>query len=55
MDHHDVVGEAALDDVGRRRGDPLLRAIVWDLLITTAGFLMAVTAVLLTMQSLSVD
>jgi hypothetical protein len=43
------VGEAR----GRRPPDPLLKAILMDMLITTTGFVMIVVAVLLTMQCLS--
>lgn len=39
----------------RRRRDPLLRVIGWDLLVTTLGFALAVTAVLLAAQGLSID
>jgi hypothetical protein len=36
-------------------GDPLAKTIVMDLLITTAGFLMMVVAVLLTVDGLSLN
>jgi hypothetical protein len=39
---------------GRAGWDPLSRSIFWDLAITTAGFLMTVAAVLLTLDVLSV-
>jgi hypothetical protein len=41
-------------DAAEGRGrDPLAKAIILDLLITTAGFLMAVAAVVLTVEGLS--
>jgi hypothetical protein len=43
------VGEAR----GRPPPDPLVKAILMDVLITTTGFSMMVVAVLLTMQALS--
>jgi hypothetical protein len=36
-------------------GDPLARQILWDVLITTAGFVMVVVAVVLTVQGLSIN
>ncbi len=36
------------------RSDPLLRDVLWDLLVTTAGFLLAITAVALTLDVLSI-
>jgi hypothetical protein len=39
----------------RRRRDPLLRIIGWDLLVTTLGFALVVTAVLLAARGLSID
>jgi hypothetical protein len=35
-----------------RRSDPLARVIVWDLLCTTAGFLLIVTAIVFTVEIL---
>ena len=50
----DLLRTSALrDDQRRRTGDPLLHEIVWDLLTTTAGFLLVVTAVVLSVQGLS--
>jgi hypothetical protein len=40
---------------GRRPTDPLIKTIVMDLLVTTTGFLLMVGAVLLTVQSLSLN
>jgi hypothetical protein len=42
-------------DQARRRGptDPMVKTIVMDMLITTAGFLLMVAAVLLVAQGLS--
>lgn len=37
-----------------RRSDPLLHDVLWDLLVTTAGFLLAITAVALILDVLSV-
>ena len=37
-----------------RRSDPLLRDVLWDLLVTTAGFFLAITAVALTLDVLSI-
>lgn len=39
----------------RRGGDSLARAILWDLAVTSVGFLMAVVAVLLTVQGFLID
>jgi len=38
----------------QRRSDPLLRDILWDLLVTTAGFLLTITVVVLTLDALSI-
>jgi len=37
-----------------RRSDPLLRDVVRDLLVTTAGFLLAITVLALTLDVLSI-
>jgi len=37
-----------------RRSDPLLRDVLWDLLVTTTGFLAAITALALTLDILSI-
>jgi hypothetical protein len=56
MNHLDVGSFAGLwRRRSRRRRDPLLRVIGWDLLVTTLGFALAVTAVLLAAQGLSID
>jgi hypothetical protein len=36
-------------------GDPMARQILWDIVITTAGFVMVVIAVVLTVQGLSIN
>jgi UPF0716 family protein affecting phage T7 exclusion len=41
------------DRASRRGADPVARTIVTDLLITTAGFLLMVAAVVLTVDGLS--
>ncbi|HZB92992.1 MAG TPA: hypothetical protein VE397_16205 [Stellaceae bacterium] len=39
----------------RREADPLARTIVMDLLITTAGFLLTVVAVVVAVQEMAVN
>jgi hypothetical protein len=39
----------------RRRTDPLLKAIAFDLLVTTGGFMLIVAAVVLAAQGLSLN
>jgi multisubunit Na+/H+ antiporter MnhC subunit len=41
------------DEAGRHAADPLARIIVMDLLVITAGFLLMVVAVVLTVEGLS--
>jgi hypothetical protein len=55
MNHLHVSSFAGLWRRRSRRRDPLLRIIGWDLLVTTLGFALAVTAVLLAAQGLSID
>ncbi len=49
------MAERRSDAAGRGAGDPLARTILLDLLITSAGFLMVVVAVVLAVQGLSVN
>ena len=39
----------------RRALDPLLKPILWDLLVTTTGFALVVTAVVLAVQGASLN
>jgi hypothetical protein len=56
MNHLDVSSRAGLwRGRARRRRDQLLCIIGWDLLLTTLGFAVVVTAVLLAAQGLSID
>ena len=48
-----MIGLSERPETGRR-SDPLLRDILWDLLVTKAGFLLAITAVTLTLDVFSV-
>ena len=44
-----------VDAARRRPADPLLKPIVMDLLITTAGFVLMIVAVVLAVQGLSLN
>jgi len=43
------------DEAGRPAADPLARIIVMDLLVVTAGFLLMVVAVVMTVEGLSLN
>ncbi|HUC64292.1 MAG TPA: hypothetical protein VMA53_02610 [Stellaceae bacterium] len=43
------------DEAGRPLADPLAKIIVTDLLVITAGFLLMVVAVILTVEGLSLN
>lgn len=52
LDHNDVTERPHAGARSSRRTDPLARVIVWDLLCTTAGFLLIVTAIVLAVENL---
>jgi len=49
-----MIGLSERPETGRR-SDPLLRDVLWDLLVPTVGFLRAITAVTLTLDVFSVQ
>lgn len=52
LDQNNFTERTDVSATPSRRADPLARVIVWDLLCTTAGFLLIVTAIVLTVENL---
>jgi hypothetical protein len=52
LDHNDFTERKDVAAPRSRRSDPLARVIVWDLLCTTAGFLLIVTAIVFAVEML---
>jgi hypothetical protein len=52
LDHNKLTQRTDATARPSRRADPLARAIVWDLLCTTAGYLLIVTAIVLAVENL---